>query len=402
MAAAAMAYQAQEFGLTLIGVGLAAGFASSTAAAIRSAAGAYTAVTAAANVGAASAPAAGAAATSSAASLAAPDTTPADMLVEQALTAAAAASLEGAYKQPATVGLSDIKAQLRAAADAAVAAVKSAAAADGPAPAQRRAAQTEGAPNGAAVRPGMTVEEASKQVKEWIEAWRGSAATDAEPAPAAPVEVPSGAPTTRVAEPTLHPSAAAVLSAMTADAPVANTPMDATPAAAIESQQQQEEGREEPEPVLAAVAAPAAPADTEPSAAEKEVAYKVADTKAAQGSVQEQAERRKAVEVAPEHLAKISTLLADSKEKRAREQESLARSEALLRKLADQEAEERRQLAAAAAAAQPSTVVQQQPAGVFAQLLQQLAAVLRTVTNFVQKLVAHLTGGSSSAAGASA
>ncbi len=170
MAAAAMAYQAQEFGLTLIGVGLAAGFASSTAAAIRSAAGAYTAVTAAANVGAASAPAAGAAAnvgaasapaagaaaTSSAASLAAPDTTPADVLVEQALTAAAAASLEGAYKQPATVGLGDIKAQLRAAADAAVAAVKSAAAADGPAPAQRRAAQTEGAPNGAAVRPGMT------------------------------------------------------------------------------------------------------------------------------------------------------------------------------------------------------------------------------------------------------
>ncbi len=43
-----------------------------------------------------------------------------------------------------------------------------------------------------------------------------------------------------------------------------------------------------------------------------------------------------AVEVAPEHLAKISTLLADSKEKRAREQESLARSEALLRKLVRQ------------------------------------------------------------------
>lgn len=113
-----------------------------------------------------------------------------------------------------------------------------------------------------------------QQVKEWIEAWRGSAATDAEPAPAAPVEVPSGAPTTRVTEPTLPPSAAAVLSAMTADAPVANTPMDAAPAAAIEGQQQQEERREELEPVLAAVAAPAAPADTEPSAAEKEVAYK--------------------------------------------------------------------------------------------------------------------------------
>lgn len=40
-----------------------------------------------------------------------------------------------------------------------------------------------------------------------------------------------------------------------------------------------------------------------------------------------------AVEVAPEHLSKINTLLADSRQKRALEQESLARSEAMLRKL---------------------------------------------------------------------
>lgn len=112
-----------------------------------------------------------------------------------------------------------------------------------------------------------------QQVKEWIEAWRGSAAAEAESAPAAPIEVPSGAPTTRVTEPTLPPTAAAVLSAMTADAPVGNTPVDAAPAA---GGQEQQEGRLEPEPVLAAVAAPAAPAapTDEPNAAEKEAAYK--------------------------------------------------------------------------------------------------------------------------------
>ncbi|KAL4457624.1 hypothetical protein ABPG75_012489 [Micractinium tetrahymenae] len=398
MAAAAMAYQAQEFGLTLLGVGMVAGLASSTAAAIRGAAGAYTAAAAAANAGAATATA-----TPSAAS---PKPTPANVRVEQTLTAAAAASLEGTFQQPTTLGLGDIKAQLRAAADAAVAAVKSAAAADGPAPAPRRAAQADGAPNGAAVRPGMTVEEATKQVREWIEAWQGSG--EAEPAPAAPVEVPAGgAPTTRVTEPSMPPTAAVVLSAMTADAPVANTPVDAAPAAAAQGMEQQQEGEQELEPVLAAVAAPAAPAspaEPEAGAADKEAAYKVADSKLSQASAQqqaEQAERRKVVEVAPEHLAKISSLLADSKQKQAREQESLARSEALLRKLAEQEAAERQQLAAVAAAA-PAPVVQQQPAGLFAQLLQQLVAVFRAAASFVQQLVARLTGGGSSSAGASA
>lgn len=183
-----------------------------------------------------------------------------------------------------------------------------------------------------------------------------------------------------------------------------------------------------------------------------------------------------AVEVAPEHLAKISTLMADSRQKQAREQESLARSEALLRKLvrgrrlaevrcffyvfsacpahaclararlqreerppcrcrqlrrpevssrchsqhgaspagqvltapapvlmqAEQEAQERQRLAVAAAAEQPLAVEQQQPAGVFAQLLQQLAAVIRTVASFVRQLVARLTGGGSSSSAASA
>lgn len=167
-AAAAMAYQAQEFGLTLIGMGLVTGLASSTAAAIRSAAGAYTAAAAAATTGAVSAPAASAASASAAPLAVAPGPTPADVLVEQTLTAAAAASLEGAFKQPATVGLGDIKAQLRAAADAAVAAVKSAAAADGPTPVPRRAAQPEGTPNGTAVRPGLTVEEATKVGRPWF------------------------------------------------------------------------------------------------------------------------------------------------------------------------------------------------------------------------------------------
>lgn len=113
-----------------------------------------------------------------------------------------------------------------------------------------------------------------QQVKEWIEAWRGSAAAETDPAPAAPVEVPSvGAPTSRVTEPTLPPSATAVLSAMTTDAPVANTPVDAGPDAAALGHEQQQE----PEPVLAAVAAPAAsagPAEAGPAAAEKEAAYK--------------------------------------------------------------------------------------------------------------------------------
>lgn len=105
-AAAQMTFQVQEFGLTLIGAGMVTGLACSAAAAVRGAAGAYTAAAAAQSATATVAAAAAARAATSA-----------PVLVEQSLAAAASASLETTFQQPATVEISDIKSSLRAAAE---------------------------------------------------------------------------------------------------------------------------------------------------------------------------------------------------------------------------------------------------------------------------------------------
>lgn len=135
--AAMWTYQAQEFGLTMMGIGAVSCLASGAAHAMRRATAAYTAAKVQESV---SAPVAQAA---SAFAAAAP--------------VAAAAALE--QQQPAALELGDLKSELQQAADAAVAGVKSAAAA--PAAAAKAAAAAP-APNGSAVKPGLTVEEATQ------------------------------------------------------------------------------------------------------------------------------------------------------------------------------------------------------------------------------------------------
>lgn len=265
-----VAYNVQEFGLTLMGAGVVSAFAAGTAHMLRNAAGATTA--------APHAPAA--APVEAAAPVAKPAPAP---VAEQQATPAPAATLE----------LADIKSELQQAAAAAVAAVKSAAAEPAaPAPAKAAAAP---APNGAAVKPGLTVEEATQvgaprehhgprrrtgrrrvsllaahpalltltfplprplpsppppqQVKDWIAAWRGEGEGAAADAPQAGAAEP---PTTRVTEPSMPASAAALLSQMTADAPVAATPVGQEAPAATAAT-----GAEEPVLAGAAAFAPA-------------------------------------------------------------------------------------------------------------------------------------------------
>lgn len=111
-----------------------------------------------------------------------------------------------------------------------------------------------------------------QQVKDWIAAWHSS--DEGEPTEAVTgAGAASGAPTTRVTEPSMPSSAAAVLSQMTADAPVASTPVGidvgagaGTPAAPVEEEQE-----------LAAVGAAVSVPTSEPegpSAAEREAEYK--------------------------------------------------------------------------------------------------------------------------------
>lgn len=147
------AYQAQEFGLTIMGAGIVSGLASVTARAVRQAA-----------------------ATVTPAPLSAEEPLPQVQAARVAAAPAAAAPAAPAAEQPPalvavqSLELADIKSELQQAADAAVAAVKTALAAEPAAkPAAAKAAPAAAAapaPNGAAAKPGMTVEEAT-QVGAW-------------------------------------------------------------------------------------------------------------------------------------------------------------------------------------------------------------------------------------------
>ena len=145
-------YQVQEFGLTIMGVGIVSTFAAGMAHSLRRATATYTAT--AATV-AAEAPAATPAAAAAPAPAAALEQQPAAAAVEQRapVTTPAVPVLE----------LSDLKSELQQAAAAAVAAVKSAAAAE-PAPPAKPAPAAAPAPtaSGAVVKPGLTVEEATQ------------------------------------------------------------------------------------------------------------------------------------------------------------------------------------------------------------------------------------------------
>jgi hypothetical protein len=332
-------YQLQEFALTLTGMGVVACMAQGTTEAIKAASAAYTVTAAAAEPDAVAASAAAAAPAASAlvaGSLA------------QNLREKNAALLEAAAAAPASLELGDIKVQLQQAAAAAVAAVKSTADAV-PAPATPRPAPAVPAveANGDAVKPGMTVEEATKvggrgflcsaaafqggyvgwpppclaatcfarapslthktpslpslpfvlsstlqQVKDWIAAW-SSEGEEAQPAEAfqladgpLPTSAAAAPTTTRVTEPSMPASAAAVLSALTADAPVAATAVGQA-AAAVEDDDDFSVG----EQVLVGAPAPLAPAGGDQvSAEERESAYRqristvMADSKLAYGT----------------------------------------------------------------------------------------------------------------------
>ncbi|EFN59516.1 hypothetical protein CHLNCDRAFT_138162 [Chlorella variabilis] len=189
-----------------------------------------------------------------------------------------------------------------------------------PAEAQEQQINQMEPPNGDAVRPGMSIEEATTDVKRWMAAWHSGSAGEqeapagAEAAPAATSaaaedsdskeappasdskEAPpasgaeeeeaspiaAAAPITRITEPSLPGIAAAVLAAITADAPVASTPVaagDASNGAAAAAQEAEGQAAEvveaEQEPVLAlALAAPVAPVPVGPSTQEREAAYK--------------------------------------------------------------------------------------------------------------------------------
>lgn len=148
-------YQVQEFGLTIMGVGIVSTFAAGMAHTLRRATATYTAT--AATTIAAEAPAAVPAAA------AAPVEQLAAAAEEQPAPVAAAAAAAPAAPAAPVLELADIKSELQQAAAAAVAAVKSAAAAE-PAPPAKPAAAAAPAPaaSGAAVKPGLTVEEATQ------------------------------------------------------------------------------------------------------------------------------------------------------------------------------------------------------------------------------------------------
>lgn len=109
-----------------------------------------------------------------------------------------------------------------------------------------------------------------QQVKDWISAWQTSG--DSKPAETLEFPAREAAPTTRVTEPSLPSSAAAVLNAMTADAPVGATPVGEDGPG---SQAPPEEEKE-----LAAVAAAAAPAEPAEPAGDASAAEKAAEYKA--------------------------------------------------------------------------------------------------------------------------
>jgi hypothetical protein len=119
-----------------------------------------------------------------------------------------------------------------------------------------------------------------QQVKDWIAAW-SSEGEEAQPAEAfqladgaLPTSAAAAPTTTRVTEPSMPASAAAVLSALTADAPVAATAVGHA-AAAVEDDDDFSVGEQEQVLVGAAAPAPLAPAGSEqPSAEERESAYR--------------------------------------------------------------------------------------------------------------------------------
>lgn len=407
-------YQLQEFALTLTGMGAVACIAQGTAEAIKAATAAYTVTAAAAEPDAVAAPSPAAAPAASAlvaGSLA------------QILREKNAALLEAAAAAPATLELGDIKVQLQQAAAAAVAAVKSTADAV-PAPAAPRPAPAVEA-NGDAVKPGMTVEEATKQVKDWIAAW-SSEGEEAQPAEAfqladgaLPTSAAAAPTTTRVTEPSMPASAAAVLSALTADAPVAATAVGHA-AAAVEDDDDFSVGEQEQVLVGAAAPAPLAPAGSEqPSAEERESAYRqristvMADSKLGYGATiaQQQAKaervaralRKRVVEVGADYQSKIETLWASYESKKAEEAVLLAKSNKILQNLAELEAAEKEELAEAEYSALTNRAAQQQHGVVAfaAVMVARVVAYWQAVQRFVQQLVARFTGGSG-AAGASA
>lgn len=167
--------------------------------------------------------------------------------------------------------MADIRAELQQAADAAVAAIASEAAAEpAPRPAAPLAAAQPAAPTKAGSEQRLTAEDATRQVQEWIAAWGGDSEEQAAqdvPSPAAPAPVAASASAPIVTDVT-PATAAAVLDAMTANAPVGITAIEA-PAAA------EAPAAEEAVPVLAAAgAAPAPTADEEDAVAEADRAYR--------------------------------------------------------------------------------------------------------------------------------
>lgn len=394
-------YQVQEFGLTIMGVGIVSTFAAGMAHTLRRATATYTAT--AATTIAAEAPAAVPAAA------AAPVEQLAAAAEEQPAPVAAAAAAAPAAPAAPVLELADIKSELQQAAAAAVAAVKSAAAAE-PAPPAKPAAAAAPAPaaSGAAVKPGLTVEEATQQVKDWISAWQSGG----EGKPVESLEFPArdAAPTTRVTEPSLPPSAAEVLSAMTADAPVGATPVrEDGPGSQAPPAEEKE---------VAAVAAAAAPVEPpgDASAAEKQAEYnaRISAVRAEAKQLQEAKAQRVASEMRkPERLveigagyeAKIKSLWQAAETKKAEEAALLAKSEQILASLAEREAEERRlqETIAELEAARKQEVVEEEQ-GVLASLLASIRAFFQQVQAWLQQLWASLTGGSGSgsAAGASA
>ncbi|PRW55980.1 hypothetical protein C2E21_5123 [Chlorella sorokiniana] len=388
-------YQVQEFGLTIMGVGIVSTFAAGMAQTLRRAAATYT-TTAAATVAAEAPAAAPVAAAAPATALEQQPAAPVQKAAPVAAPAPVAPVLE----------LSDIKSELQQAAAAAVAAVKSAAAAEPAPPAKPAAVAPAPAANGAAVKPGLTVEEATQQVKDWISAWQ----TSSESKPAESLEFPAreAAPTTRVTEPSLPSSAAAVLNAMTADAPVGATPVGEEGPAS--------QGPPTEEKELTAVAAAAAPAEpaADGGAAEKEAEYKarisavMADAKQQQAAKAQRVAdqmRKRVVEMGVGYQAKIDSLWQGYESKKAEEAALLAKSEAILANLAEREAEERRlqESIAELEAARKSQAAEVEQ-GPLPSLLARILAFFQQIQSWLQQLWASLTGGSGSgsAAGASA
>ncbi|KAI3436604.1 hypothetical protein D9Q98_006021 [Chlorella vulgaris] len=396
-----VAYQAQQFGLTLVGIGAVAALAAAAhlarqrdnSQAYATAAAGPTAAVPAAAASTRDAPAA--------------DLLVATMVASQHAAAAPAAVLAApavAVPAPVPVGaslsLGDLRAELQQAAAAAVQAVKTAAEGS-PAKAPSRASAAQGAtPNGSAVMPGMTVQEATRQVQDWISAWRtdeegegqdavqrGAADGASHHTTSAPAHSAPSMPST---------SASAVLAEMTADAPVAATQVGAEaldPSLTI-GQATGKAGAAQQAPSTPTGKDRAAVTASASASAQKEAALKqsihVADSKAAAVSGLEAA-------AAAGTKAKIEGLWANYEQKKAKEAELLAKSDRILQNMAEAEAQEQAQQKNVAVATS-----QQQHQSVAVVLMSRIVTLLQAVQQFVQQLLAKLIGGGSSNSGAAA